>query len=64
MEPLRQLLGSKENLDWLKTDLNAAEIRTVQDYIRTKININVQAKSQAGYIWNCATGTLTSWKGC
>ena len=34
--PLRKLLGSKEHLDWLKIDLNAVEIRTVQDYIRTK----------------------------
>ena len=34
--PLRKFLGSKEHLDWLKIDLNAVEIRTVQDYIRTK----------------------------
>ena len=27
--PLRKCLGSKEDLDWLKIDLNAAEIRTV-----------------------------------
>ena len=33
---LRKFLGSKEHLDWLKTDLNAVEIRTVQDYIHTK----------------------------
>ena len=33
---LRKFLGSKEHLDWLKIDLNAVEIRTVQDYIRTK----------------------------
>ena len=29
-------LGSKEHLDWLKIDLNAAEIITVQDYKCTK----------------------------
>ena len=34
--PLRKSLGSKEHLDWLKMDLNAFEIRTVRDYIRTK----------------------------
>ena len=34
--PLRKSLDSKEYLDWLKTDLNAVEIRTVQDYICTK----------------------------
>ena len=34
--PLRKFLGSKEHLDWLKIDLNAVKIRTVQDYIRTK----------------------------
>ena len=34
--PIRKFLGSKEHLDWLKIDLNAVEIRTVQDYIRTK----------------------------
>ena len=34
--PLRKFLGSKEHLDWFKTDLNAAKIRTVQDYISTK----------------------------
>ena len=28
--------GSKERLDWLKIDLNAAKIITVQDYKRTK----------------------------
>ena len=30
--PLRNFLGSKEHLDWLKIDLNMAEIITVQDY--------------------------------
>ena len=34
--PLRKLLGFKEHLDWLKTELNAVEIRTVQDFIRMK----------------------------
>ena len=34
--PLRKFLGSKEHLDWLKIDLNAVNIRTVQDYICTK----------------------------
>ena len=29
--PLRKLLGSKEHLDWLKIDLKAAEIVTLQD---------------------------------
>ena len=28
---LRRILGSKEHPDWLKIDLNAAEIITVQD---------------------------------
>ena len=31
-----KFLGSKEHLDWLKIDLNAAEISTVQDYKHTK----------------------------
>ena len=30
---LRKFLGSKEHLDWLKRDLNALKIKTVQDYI-------------------------------
>ena len=34
--PVRKFLDSKEHLNWLKTDLNAVETRTVQDYIRTK----------------------------
>ena len=37
--PLRKFLGSKEYLDCLKIDLNAVEIRTVQDYTRTIIII-------------------------
>ena len=35
--PLRKYIGSKEHLDWLEIDLNTAEIRTVRDYIDTKI---------------------------
>ena len=34
--PLRIFLGSKEHLHWLKIDLNAVEMRTIQDYIHTK----------------------------
>ena len=30
--PLRKYLGSKEHLNWLKIDLNAVEIITIQDY--------------------------------
>ena len=33
---LRTFLGTKEHLDWLKINLNAVEIRFVQDYICTK----------------------------
>ena len=33
---LRKFLGPKEHLDWLKIDLNAVRIMTVQDYICTK----------------------------
>ena len=29
--PLRKFLGSEEHLNWLKIDLNEAEIITVQD---------------------------------
>ena len=29
-------LGSKEHLDWLKTDLHAAKVITAQDYKHTK----------------------------
>ena len=32
----RKFLGYKEHLDWLKIDLNAVEIRAIQDYIHTK----------------------------
>ena len=38
--PLRKFLGSKDHLDWLKIDLNVAEIITVQDYKCKKINLN------------------------
>ena len=37
---LRKFLGSKEHRDRLKTDLNAAEIITVQDYKHKKTNVN------------------------
>ena len=30
--PLRKFLGSKKHLNWLKIDLNAAKIITIQDY--------------------------------
>ena len=30
--PLRELLGSKKHLDWLKINLNKAKIITAQDY--------------------------------
>ena len=30
--PLRKFLGSKEHLNWLKIDLNAAEVISIQDY--------------------------------
>ena len=31
--PLKKNLGSKEHLEWLKIDLNATELVTVQDYL-------------------------------
>ena len=37
--PPRKLLCSKEQLDWLKADLNVVEIIIVQDYTQ-KINVN------------------------
>ena len=30
--PLREFAGTKKHLNWLKIDLNAAEIITIQDY--------------------------------
>ena len=33
---VRKFSGSKEHLDWVKTDLNAAEIITTQDYKHKK----------------------------
>ena len=36
LHPLRKFLSSKELLDWLKIDLNATKIITVQDYKRRK----------------------------
>ena len=35
---LRKFLGSKEHIDWLKIDLNAAELITVQNYKYKKEN--------------------------
>ena len=37
---LREFFGSKEHLDWLKIDLNVAEIITVQDNKHKKTNVN------------------------
>ena len=34
--PLRNFLGSKEHLDWVEIDQDAAKIRNVQDYTHTK----------------------------
>ena len=34
--PLRKVLCSKDYLDWLKIDLNAAKTITAQDYKQTK----------------------------
>ena len=52
---LKRLLGSKEQLDWLKIDLNAAKIITAHDYKHKKlvwmevhIYSSVNAKSRAG----------------
>ena len=38
--PLGKHLGHKEHLHWLKKDLNAVKIITVQDYKHTKNNVN------------------------
>ena len=37
---LRKFLGSKEHLDLLTTDLNVANIITVQDHKCKKLNVN------------------------
>ena len=56
LSPSVEVLGFKEHLDWLKIDLNATEIITVQDYKCTKnhvngsTNIQFKAKSQVGSI--------------
>ena len=54
---LRKCLGSKEHLDWLTRDLNAAKIITVKDYEhKEKANVNgsthysVKAKNRTGNI--------------
>ena len=39
-EPSKNFLGFNEHQDWLKVDLNATEIITVQGYKRAKINVN------------------------
>ena len=38
--PLREFLGSKEHLDWLKIELNATKIITLHDYKGAKNNVN------------------------
>ena len=35
-EPLRKFLGAKEHLNWVKIDLNATKIITIQDYKHTQ----------------------------
>ena len=47
---LRKFLGSKEHADWLKIELNAASIITVQLLNESHI-YSVKAQSQAGNIW-------------
>ena len=53
----RKFLGFKEHLDWLKIDLNAAEIITVPDNKHKKLMwievhvYSIKAESQAGNIW-------------
>ena len=56
--PLRKFLESKEHLDWLKVDLNAAKIITIQDYkhaqklMTVEVHIHsVKAERQAGNLW-------------
>ena len=43
---LRKFLGSKEHIDWLKIDLNAAELITVQNYKYKKENVNGSTYTQ------------------
>ena len=38
LETLRKLLGCKEHLDWLKKDLNTAEISTLQNQKHKNVN--------------------------
>ena len=53
---LRKFLDSKEHLNWLKIDVNVAEIITIQDYKHKKLMLmevhmySVKTKSQAGKI--------------
>lgn len=43
---VKKFLGSREYLDWLKTDLNVAKIITAQNYKRTKIKMNGRKHTQ------------------
>ena len=50
---LKKFLGSKVHLDWLKIDLNAANIMTVQDKKLMCMELciySVNTKSEAGKI--------------
>ena len=42
---LRKFLGSKEPPDWLKIDLNAVEIRTVQDCAKARAKLKALART-------------------
>ena len=42
---VKKQLSSKEHLDWLKIDFDAAQIITIPDYTK-KINANVSARTQ------------------
>ena len=68
----RSFWGSKEHLDWLKIDLNAAKTFNAQDYkthkklIRMEVHLySNKAQSQPGNIWVkdiMATQKGQSWK--
>ena len=53
---LKKFLDPKEHLNWVKIDVNVAEIITIQDYKHKKLMLmevhmySVKAKSQAGKI--------------